>query len=236
MKVERVVVVTGGRSHYPTCRELEAVAVLLAEHGVTTLRHGDSKGVDRLVAGYVSARGLAVVEKWPADWDAHGNAAGPRRNRIMLAGGPTDLFGNRPKPQADLVIALEGGSGTADCKTVANAQRVRVVEVAPVREPRVWNRHHGEPPGPSVYVGRGTPLGNPEPATHAGDVSGNLDRYRRWLWDRVRPGSPNRDPEAVAMLERLTADHFVVCSCWPAQCHGEYVVAAWRFLQLVAAG
>lgn len=50
------------------------------------LIHGDARGADRCAAA--SARDLGwEVEAFPADWRGHGKAAGPIRNKLMLADG-----------------------------------------------------------------------------------------------------------------------------------------------------
>lgn len=93
--------------------------------------------------------------------------------------------------------------------------------------PKVINRHHfrGKAwPKPAVYIGRGTPLGNPfTVAEHGLDA---LDLYRRWLWDRIKA----RDRAVLQALRSITARHHLVCSCAPRPCHGDVVVAAWRWL------
>ena len=66
-----------------------------------TLIHGDARGADRMAAE-VAPSGVKI-EAYPADWEAHGKAAGPIRNQRMLDEG---------KP--DLVLAFPGGTGTAD--------------------------------------------------------------------------------------------------------------------------
>ena len=60
------------------------------------------------------------VSIYPADWDKHGKAAGPIRNKQMIDEG---------KP--DLVIAFPGGRGTAGAVRLAKfaGVTVRVVEV-----------------------------------------------------------------------------------------------------------
>lgn len=87
------------------------VSGLTREYRPLTLIHGAARGADSIAAesGRVDqGRGLAVnVIPFPADWDAHGRAAGPIRNQQMLDEG---------KP--DWVIAftndLEASRGTRD--------------------------------------------------------------------------------------------------------------------------
>lgn len=221
-----IAVITGGRDRTPTLAELEQLAEVLEHHAVRLLRHGDCRGTDRSVAAWLKARELVEVEPWPADWDRLGPAAGPKRNRAMLdGGGQGDLFGAPARPRADLLIAFAGGDGTADCRCAAQHRGIEVVDIEPALEPRPWNRHHGEPSGPSIYAGRGTPLGNP----HL-----DLDDYRAYLWRKIRPG-PKRDPDVIEAFEQLTPDHYVVCSCWPRHCHTEVVIRAWRWMTKRAA-
>lgn len=78
---------------------------------------GCAKGADTLAeewAEYVGCR----VKRFPADWNKHGNAAGPIRNQQMIDEG-------NPK----LVIAFPGGRGTADMVRRARAAGIKVVEV-----------------------------------------------------------------------------------------------------------
>lgn len=69
---------------------------------MTLLIHGDARGADRLAARWAVQNGVPV-KAFPANWRAHGLAAGPMRNEQMLVEG---------MPQ--LVIAFPGGRGTAD--------------------------------------------------------------------------------------------------------------------------
>lgn len=74
---------------------------------------------------------VCVLEEWsflhepkvtllefPADWKAHGKAAGPIRNQQMIDEG---------KP--DLVLAFPGGHGTADMVSRAKKAGIKVREV-----------------------------------------------------------------------------------------------------------
>ncbi len=95
--------------------------------------------------------------------------------------------------------------------------------------PTVINRHHyksrAEFPKPWVYIGRGTPLGNPFTLKSHGRT-GALDQYRRWLWEKIKAC----DPQVIAALDAITEDHHLVCSCAPLPCHGDVVVRAWEYL------
>lgn len=76
-----------------------------------TIIHGAARGADTLAAGsaecLVQGYDLPEIEAYPADWEAHGKAAGPIRNQRML---------DEAKP--DVVWAfcddLGASKGTAD--------------------------------------------------------------------------------------------------------------------------
>lgn len=87
----------------------------IGEHRNVLVIHGGARGADRL-AGRIAAAAGAPVQEFPADWEKHGNAAGPIRNKQMLVEG-------RP----DLVLAMPGGRGTADMMRQARAAGVEVV-------------------------------------------------------------------------------------------------------------
>lgn len=57
----------------------------VGEHGrPATIVSGGAKGADMLASYYAAARRIPFRE-FPADWTQHGCAAGPIRNREMLA-------------------------------------------------------------------------------------------------------------------------------------------------------
>lgn len=205
-----VAAITGGRDRTPTLAELEAARDAIGDR---TVRHGACRGTDK------------VFGDWPA--------CGPKRNRGMLAG---EWPGELPRPQVGLLVAFAGGRGTRDCISAADRLGVEVVLIAPVQEPRPWNRHHGDPPGRAVYIGRGTPLGNPyrldvrEGETKAQAAERVLGAYREWLWTQVGPKRP--DDRALRMLRDIGSEDYLVCSCWPSWCHAEVVIRAWRWLRV----
>lgn len=81
------------------------------------LIEGGAPGADRLARSWARFRNLEVLTFY-AQWQRDGKAAGPIRNRAMLANG-------RP----DLVIAFPGGRGTADMVRQARAAGVHVREI-----------------------------------------------------------------------------------------------------------
>jgi hypothetical protein len=170
-----IAALTGGRDRTATLAELEWAAEALVDRRVTIVRHGGCKprrvenddglsytiigSTDTQVGDWIRARRLATIEVWPADWKQHGKPAGPIRNREMLDGRrPGELVA---QPPVDFLIRFPGGDGTRDCTVAALERGLHVHWIDAREEPRVWNRHHGKPPGPAVYCGWGTPVGNP---------------------------------------------------------------------------
>lgn len=98
--------VAGGRDYN---REQHAFTILDLIHvfgnlgPVSLVIHGASKGADALASEWAKKRGIEQAV-FPADWEAYGKFAGPRRNGEMLAMKP------------DLAITFAGGRGTADVR------------------------------------------------------------------------------------------------------------------------
>lgn len=93
----RRVMVCGGR-HYGD-REFVRMAIDKHTSPVDELVCGGCSGADELCAAYALSRGMKV-EVHRADWDRHGRAAGPIRNRGMA------------RSDIDLCIAFPGRKGT----------------------------------------------------------------------------------------------------------------------------
>lgn len=111
-----IVLVTGGRNF--SDREMLASNMdrLHTVNSFKLLVHGASSGADTLASEWAKRKGIET-RAYPADWNAHGKAAGPIRNREML------------KEKPDLVVAFPGGRGTADMVNAAKQVGVKVVEV-----------------------------------------------------------------------------------------------------------
>ena len=83
------------------------------------LIHGGAKGADALSGVWASMRKDGVEERvYPADWKTHGRSAGPIRNQKMLT-----------ESQPHVIIAFEGGNGTAHMVSIGRKAGVPVYEV-----------------------------------------------------------------------------------------------------------
>lgn len=74
-----------------------------------------------------------------------------------------------------------------------------------------------------TYVGRPTPLGNPFRIGQDGTRLQVIQKYRRWLYERIMAG----DRTVLDALAQLTEDSVLVCSCVPEPCHAEVIEKAW---------
>lgn len=119
------VIVTGSRHLHDPTPVVQALRELAGQHTALTVVHGDcSSGADRHAARWCRTEGsthptcVVVEEPHPANWQSHGNAAGPIRNRAMVSLG------------ADLVLAFPVGDsrGTRHCMRTAAAAGIPVKE------------------------------------------------------------------------------------------------------------
>jgi hypothetical protein len=93
-------IIAGGRTI--TDPRLVSAAVAHAGFEVSVVLSGAARGADRLGEEWAALRGIPV-ERYPADWNRHGRAAGPIRNREMIR-------------HAEALLAIWDGAsrGTAD--------------------------------------------------------------------------------------------------------------------------
>lgn len=130
---ELVMVTTGSRSLARPSAQVEA-ALRSAASGqrVLALFHGAARGADALV-DQAARRITWPMRPMPAAWAAHGPAAGPIRNRRMLAAAAA--LAQRRGAEL-LVVAFPGGSGTASC--LREAHRLKHFGLLLVRIQRHW--------------------------------------------------------------------------------------------------
>lgn len=96
-----------------------------------------------------------------------------------------------------------------------------------------------------VYIGRanrthgltGSPLANPFVVGKDGERREVVEKYRRWLWERVKEwrASGKQNP-VTAVLNDLVdqvkggKDITLICWCSPQACHGDVIVSAVNWL------
>jgi hypothetical protein len=120
-EVTRIVLVTGGRDFIPGPSDYAWIAAMLLPG--TKLIHGACPtGADIWAHEFALGLGFIDIKPYPADWATHGKAAGPKRNRQMLA-----VLLVEQKPST--VLAFKGNRGTADMVKIARAAGVQVIEV-----------------------------------------------------------------------------------------------------------
>lgn len=127
-----IAVVTGGRDYQPTPADLAALDAAIAIYGVTRIRCGGARGVDVTVELHLCARSFPV-ERWGADWDRFGKAAGIRRNTGMLTGDWKAAVpdGSQCASRAGVLFAFPGGRGTAHCASEALRLGIEIVRINP---------------------------------------------------------------------------------------------------------
>ena len=85
-------------------------------HQIEEVVHGDAPGADRCAGVWALSR-LIPQKKFPADWNHHGRAAGPIRNRAMA-----EFVGD-----SGVCILFPGGRGTENMREEAEKQGLMIV-------------------------------------------------------------------------------------------------------------
>ena len=90
-----------------------------AEYTITCIIEGEAPGADTIAKAWATIRGIPY-EKYPADWETYGRAAGPIRNREMLQKGqPERVIAFIDKPLAE-------SRGTKNMVTISSRAGVPV--------------------------------------------------------------------------------------------------------------
>lgn len=78
--------------------------------------------------------------------------------------------------------------------------------------------------GQGVYVGRGTPLGNPFHIGKDGTRAQVIAKYRTWLDMMARVPGSIQAAELARLLTLAREDDLVlICHCVPLACHAEVI-------------
>lgn len=113
---ETKVIVCGGRDFTPEPRHWEWLHEHMIALNADWVVSGGARGADAFGEAYAAKRCMPLL-RIPADWNAHGRSAGPRRNEEMAS-------------IADACIAFPGGRGTAHMVSLAKRRGLPVVEWA----------------------------------------------------------------------------------------------------------
>lgn len=170
----------------------------------TVVLSGTAPGADRLGEAWALDRHVPI-ERYPADWQANGRAAGHIRNVQMAE-------------KADALIALWDNVSPGTKHMIATATRLglRVHVEQPHRAPRLYNRLSGPvAPAGSVFIGRPSKWGNPFVIGRDGDRAAVIARYRQWLV---------LQPALYVAVRTELRGRDLVCFCHPLPCHGDVLL------------
>ena len=81
--------------------------------------------------------------------------------------------------------------------------------------PKVYNKYHGNAPSDAVYIGRGSPWGNPFVINRDGDRDEVCDKFEAMV---------EANPEFKQNVIDNLKGKDVICFCAPNRCHGDYLV------------
>ena len=110
------VLVCGGRNFADRTFAFMVLGKVHARRSITTVIEGGARGADAMGRLWANRNGIEVAT-YEADWELYRGRAGFVRNAKMLRDG---------RPQ--LVIAFEGGNGTAHMVKIARQENVGVLE------------------------------------------------------------------------------------------------------------
>lgn len=81
--------------------------------------------------------------------------------------------------------------------------------------PRVHNTYHRTAPPDAVYIGRGSPFGNPFIMGKDGDRDQVSDLYEEWVASQ---------PDLIKKIKTELKGKDLVCFCHPKRCHGDFLI------------
>ena len=77
---------------------------------------------------------------------------------------------------------------------------------------KVHNRYHGTASRDAVYIGRGSPFGNPFIIGTHGDRDDVCNKFEEMIMS---------DPQLILKVKKELAGKDLVCFCKPQRCHGD---------------
>lgn len=80
--------------------------------------------------------------------------------------------------------------------------------------PKVWNKYHKSVPPNAIYIGRGSPYGNPFPISETCTREESIAKFREYL---------DSNEQLKVLIRRELRGKDLVCFCKPKACHGDYI-------------
>ena len=77
---------------------------------------------------------------------------------------------------------------------------------------KVHNKHHRTASSDAVYIGRGSPFGNPFIIGTHGDRDDVCNKFEEMIMG---------DPQLILKVKKELAGKDLVCFCKPQRCHGD---------------
>ena len=85
----------------------------------------------------------------------------------------------------------------------------------PKAVPKVFNKYHNNVPTDAVYIGRGSPFGNPFTIGTNGNRDEVCDKFEEYV---------KSNPELVERIKKELCGKNLVCFCKPKRCHGDTLI------------
>lgn len=81
--------------------------------------------------------------------------------------------------------------------------------------PKVFNKYHNDAPADAVYIGRGSPYGNPFAIGKDGNRAEVIQKFKAYI---------DANEALLAQVKRELHGKDLVCFCKPASCHGDILL------------
>lgn len=93
--------------------------------------------------------------------------------------------------------------------------------------------HKRHCPGSTFDIARPSILGNPFRMRHEEERAEVIEKYKRWLWEKIRTENADvmRALMEIIALERENGHVELLCWCSPKPCHGDIIVKACEWLK-----
>ena len=88
----------------------------------------------------------------------------------------------------------------------------------------ILNKYKVESTKGTIYIGRGSPLGNPFPITKELPRLEAIAKYKVYLIQRIL----SDNDITINALRSLKEDSKLLCFCKPAPCHGDVIKEIWE--------